>query len=90
MLDPERGGVSQPDEPTIIGVTVRPRKYPGQIYCGVRRVGCFPGGARGKEPTCHCRRYETGGLILDLGRSPGVGHGNPLSMLAWRFPWTEE
>ena len=25
-----------------------------------------------------------------LGRSPGGGHGNPLSILAWRIPWTEE
>ena len=25
------------------------------------------------------------------GRSPGEGHGNPLSVgLAWRIPWTEE
>ena len=27
------------------------------------------------------------GLIPELGRSPGVGHGSPL--LAWRTPWTE-
>ena len=30
------------------------------------------------------------GLILWSGRSPGEGNGNPLSILAWRIPWTEE
>ena len=30
------------------------------------------------------------GLILELGRSPGGGHGNPLQYLDWRIPWTEE
>ena len=24
-----------------------------------------------------------------LGRSPGGGHGSPLSIPAWRIPWTE-
>ena len=30
------------------------------------------------------------GLIPGSGRSPGRGHGNPSSILAWRIPWTEE
>ena len=30
------------------------------------------------------------GLIPGLGRSPGEGNGNPLHILAWRIPWTEE
>ena len=30
------------------------------------------------------------GLIPGSGRSPGGGHGNPCSILAWRRPWTEE
>ena len=30
------------------------------------------------------------GLIPELGRSPGGGHGNYSSILAWRIPWTEE
>ena len=30
------------------------------------------------------------GLIPGLGRSPGTGNGDPLSILAWRIPWTEE
>ena len=29
-------------------------------------------------------------LIPGSGRSPGEGHGNPLSILASRIPWTEE
>ena len=30
------------------------------------------------------------GSITGSGRSPGGGHGNPLSTLPWRIPWTEE
>ena len=30
------------------------------------------------------------GSIPGSGRSPGGGHGNPHSVLAWRTPWTEE
>ena len=34
------------------------------------------------------------GDIRDVGSIPGLGrplgHGNPLSILAWRIPWTEE
>ena len=30
------------------------------------------------------------GSIPGLGRSPGGGHGNPLSIFAWTLPWTEE
>ena len=30
------------------------------------------------------------GSIPGLGRSPGGGHGNHSSILAWRIPWTEE
>ena len=32
----------------------------------------------GKEPACQCRRLRVVGLIPELGRSPGGGHGNPL------------
>ena len=38
----------------------------------------FPGGARGKESTCQCRRCKNTGFISWLGRSPGKGNGNPL------------
>ena len=30
------------------------------------------------------------GSIPGLGRTPGGGHGNPLSIFAWTLPWTEE
>ena len=30
------------------------------------------------------------GSIPELERSPGGGHGNPLSILARKIPWTEE
>ena len=29
-------------------------------------------------------------LVPGLGRSPGGGHGNPPSILAWRIPWTKK
>jgi len=28
--------------------------------------------------------------IPDSGKSPGEGNGNPLRILAWKIPWTEE
>ena len=40
----------------------------------------------GKESTCNAGdRFNPG-----LGRSPGGGHGNRPSILAWRIPWTEQ
>ena len=30
------------------------------------------------------------GSIPGSGRCPGVGNGNPSSILAWEIPWTEE
>ena len=47
----------------------------------------FPGGSDGKAPA-----YNVGdlGSIPRSGRSPGEGHGNPLTILTWRSPWTEE
>ena len=35
----------------------------------------FPAGSDGKESACNVGDL---GSILGLGRSPGVGHGNPL------------
>ena len=37
----------------------------------------FPGGTRGKEPACQCRRHRRQSFNPS-GRSPGRGHGNPL------------
>ena len=51
----------------------------------------FPGGTSGKEPDCQCRRlYETQVWSLG-GRDPlEKGMTTYSSILAWRFPWTEE
>ena len=43
----------------------------------------FPGGADGKELTCHVGDL---GSIPGLGRSPGGGHGNPLQYLCLENP----
>ena len=40
-----------------------------------------------KESACNAGDL---GSIPGLGRSPGEGHGNPLSILPWRIPWAEE
>ena len=47
----------------------------------------FPGGSDGKAST-----YSAGnpGSIPGSGRSPREGNGNPLSILAWKIPWTEK
>ena len=44
----------------------------------------FPGGSDGKESAC---KVGDLGSILELGRSSGGGHGNPL--LPGESPWTE-
>ena len=40
-----------------------------------------------KENACQCRRCKRSGFDPWVRRSPGGGHGNPLSILAWRIPW---
>ena len=50
----------------------------------------FPGGASGKESTCKTGDIRDSGSIPGSGRSPGEGYGNPLQLLAWRVPGTEE
>ena len=52
-----------------------------------RRLRSFPGGSDGKESACN---VGDPGSIPGLGRSPGGGNGNPLSILAWKIPWTDE
>ena len=44
-------------------------------------------GSDGKESACNA---GDPGLIPGSGTSPGEGNGNPLGILAWRIPWTEE
>ena len=47
----------------------------------------FPCGSAGKESACNAGEL---GLIPGFGKSPGEGHGNPLSILGQKIPWTEE
>ena len=47
----------------------------------------------GKESTCHAGDAGDSGSIPGWGRSPGVGHGNPLQyslQCSERITWTEE
>ena len=46
-----------------------------------------PGGSVVRNPPAN---EEDAGLIPGLGRSPGGGNGDPLQILTWKFPWTEE
>ena len=43
-----------------------------------------------KSPPANAGDVRDAGLIPGSGRSPGEGNGNPLNILAWRIPWTEE
>ena len=54
--------------------------------CPYVRQG-FPGRSDGKESI---GKAGDPGVISGWGRSLGEGDGYPLSLLAWRIPWTEE
>ena len=43
-----------------------------------------------KNPPVNAGDKRDKGLIPGSGRSPGGGHGNHSSTLAWSIPWTEE
>ena len=48
----------------------------------------FPGGSKGKEPSCRGRSHRDTGSIPGLGRVPGIGNGNhfsenPMDRGAW-------
>ena len=47
----------------------------------------FPGRTLVRNPPANA---GDAGLISGSGRSLGEGNGNPLSILAWRIPWTEQ
>ena len=44
----------------------------------------------GKEPACQCRRHKRCKFSPRVGKIPWSRASNPLSILAWRIPWTEE
>ena len=50
-------------------------------------VFVLPGGSDGKGSACTVGDRVS---IPALGRSPGEGNGNPLYILVFRIPWTEE
>ena len=51
----------------------------------------FPGGTSGKEPACQCRRHETPGFNLWVGKIPWRRKWQPTSgFSSWRILWTEE
>ena len=50
----------------------------------------FPNDSAGKDSACSVGDTGDVGSIPGSGRSPERGHGNPLSILAWRIPQTEE
>ena len=50
----------------------------------------LPRWLRVKESACNAGATGEVGSIPGSGRSPGGGQGNPLHILAWRIPWTEE
>ena len=58
---------------------------PFSFMCRSQSLG-FPGGARGEEPTCQCRRHSDVGLIPGSGGAPGGGHGSPLQYSCWENP----
>ena len=47
----------------------------------------FPGGTNNRLTM---QETQETAFISETGRSPGGGNGNPLSVLAWKIPWTEE
>ena len=56
------------------------------LYISMQHMG-LPWWLSSKESTCNAGDM---GLIPRWGRSPGEGNGNPLQILAWEIPWTEE
>ena len=48
------------------------------------------GGTVVKNPPANAGGIRDSVSILGSGRSPGGGHGNHSSILAWKIPWTEE
>ena len=50
----------------------------------------FPGGVVVKNLPANAGDTRHKGSIPGSRRSPGVGNGNPFSILAWKIPWTEE
>ena len=55
----------------------------------LRRLGSFkdfPGGSEDKQSTCNAGEIRDKVSILELGRSPGGGHGHPLQYCCLENP----
>ena len=50
----------------------------------------LPGGSVVNNVSAKAGDVRDMGSISGLGRSPGGGNSNPLSILAWGIPWSEE
>ena len=50
----------------------------------------FSGGSAVKSLSAYAGDIRDLGSILELGRSPGGGNGNPLQYSCWEIPWTEK
>ena len=50
----------------------------------------FPGDSVVKNSPGNAEKARDTGSNPESGRSPGVGHGNPLQYSCWNTPWTEE
>ena len=50
----------------------------------------FPGGPAANNSPSNAGDSRGEGSIPGLGRTPGAGHGNPLSILVLEIRWTEE
>ena len=50
----------------------------------------FPGDSVVKNPPVNAGDIGDVGSIPGLGKSPGVGHGNPLQYSCLKIPWIEE
>ena len=64
-----------------------PKLHSSKInYLYIRLLG-FTNDSHSKESACNVRDLD---LIPELRRSSGEGNGNPLRILAWTIPWTED
>ena len=60
------------------------------IYRVVYLYMGFPGGKMVKNSPANAGNRRDVASIPGLGRSLGVGNGNPLQYSCWKIPWTEE
>ena len=58
-------------------------------YLVVHLLG-LPRWLSGKESAFNTGDTRDMHSILGSGRFPGIGNSNPLSILAWKVPWTAE